>query len=113
MLDLLAMAKPLEPIKLPNGRVYPARPLDAEGWELVRKAQATGDGADALAALRAIMPGVTDEDLATLGVEDVSVLVQYAARQIKLGLDALGNSPGGGETPPTPPSDPPPTPSPS
>lgn len=105
MLDLLALAKPLAPVRFPNGREVPCRPLDAEGWEKVRRAQLTGDGNDAMAAIRACLPDATDADLTTLGIEDVGVIIQYAARQILLAQEALGNSTGGGEVAtPTPPS---------
>lgn len=104
MLDLLALAKPLEPVKLPNGRVLSCRPLDATGWELVKQAQQTGDGATAMAALKACLPDATDADLETLGIEDIGVIIQYAARQILLAQDTLGNSPGGAAATPTPPS---------
>lgn len=111
MLDLLALAKPLEPVKLPNGRVLDARPLDAEGWELLRAVEKSGDEAQAVALLRRILPDLTDDDLVSLGVEDIGVLVLYAARKIHQGLAVVGNSAGTGTASTSPPSSPSPTPS--
>ena len=111
MLDLLALAKPLEPVKLPNGRVLAARPLDAAGWELLRKIESTGDASQGVELLRRVLPDVTDDDLATLGIEDVPNILFYCARKIQAGFDAVGNSPGTAAANTSPPSSPSPTPS--
>lgn len=111
MLDLLALATPLEPVKLPNGRELAARPLDAEGWELLRTIEQSGDDAQALALLQRILPDATDADLSSLGIEDVQTLMLYAARKIRLGFAAVGNSSGAGAGSSSLPSPPPSTPS--
>lgn len=111
MLDLVARAKPLEPIRFPNGRELAARPLDADGWELVRAAQRNQDAASMLAAVKYVVPDATDDDLNVLGIEDFGAILTYAARQIVEALDTVGNSAGTGTTSTSPPSSPPPTPS--
>lgn len=107
MLDLVAIAAPLEPIRFPNGREFAARPLDAAGWELAREVQRTQDPEQALALLKRCVPDATDEDLASLGNADGLVIVKYCARQVDLAMEALGNSRGAmteSTSPPSPPN---------
>lgn len=111
MLDLLARARPLEPVTLPDGAVLTVRALNADGWELYRTVQRTQSDTDALALLRHILPDATDANLESLGAEDVATLFLYAARKIHLVLDAVGNSSGTSAASHSPPSSPPPTPS--
>jgi len=110
-LDLLALAKPLEPITLRDGSTVQPRPLDAEGWELYRRATSTGSDADAYTLLRWILPDITDAQLETIGITDTVAIVALAADKISLALRAVGNSPGTGAASTTPPSSPSPTPS--
>lgn len=110
---LLDHATPLEPVEFPNGREFAIRPLGPEEWEMLREVQRTSDGAKALELLARVVPDASAEDVASLGIEDVATLLTYAARQITKVLDNLKNSAGGAAATPTPPSNPPATPSPS
>jgi hypothetical protein len=94
MLDLVKLATPLEPVRFPSGRVSEARPLDAEGWAMLRELQQTKDNAGAVLLLKRCCPDVTDEDIATLGTEDVSKIVLYCARQITVAEQIVGESSG-------------------
>lgn len=114
MLDLLALATPLEPVQFPNGRVFPVRPLDAIGWEMLRTATASGSDGDALATLRRCVPDATDDDFVSLGIEDVQNLLLYATRKVRFVSDAIKNSSGEAApivAPTSPPSSPEPAPS--
>lgn len=106
--DLLALATPLEPVRLPNGSEHAVVPLDAVGWQLLRAVQEERDDAKAVALLRRCLPTASDRDLESLGIEDVGTLLVYAARKVQLASDAVGNS-RGGTAPSTPASVPPTT----
>lgn len=109
MLDL-TVPRPLEPVKLPNGRVLDARPLDPERWELLRETQRTGDPDKALAVLRWVLPDATDEDLGTLGEHHVAALLLHVQDKVTAALAVLGNSAGTTAAASTsPPSSPSPT----
>lgn len=110
MLDL-SLTKPMEPVKLPNGRVLEARPLDADGWELWREVRKTGDNAKAVELVQRILPDATLDDLESLGEETTAALVLYVQGKVSSALALLGNSPGTGTASTSPPSSPPPTPS--
>ena len=97
MLDLLALATPLEPVKFPNGRVFEVRPLDAVGWEMMRTATESASDGDALALLTRCVPDATPDDMATLGIEDVQHLLLYATRKVRFAADAVKNSSGEAE----------------
>jgi hypothetical protein len=98
-LDLVKLAAPLDAVILPNGRELSARPLDAEGWAMLKQVQETHDSDGALLLLQRCLPDATPEDLATLGIEDVTKIVLYCARQIAVAEDVLGESSAGAVTP--------------
>lgn len=88
-LNLVALAKPLKPVTLPNGTVCPVRVMDAAGFELYQRAKETGADADGAAVLRYILPTATDDDLGSLGEEDAIIVVSHAMRKTNAVLAAL------------------------
>jgi hypothetical protein len=94
MINVLKLSTPLDTMEFPDGSVQRAVALDAEGWALFRQLQKTPDNEGGLRLLRRCFPDATDENIGSLGFEDVPKLILYCARQIVIAEQIVGESSG-------------------
>lgn len=88
---LLDFDPPLEPVQFPNGHTYDVRPFGEAEYRLIEKITKDNDAAAAFDLFRAILPGVTDADLALLTQRMITAIILHARHQLKFVKDQLKN----------------------
>lgn len=109
-LDLLGLRKPAPFVRLPNGARFQLKYLDAAGFQLLRAFEADSGNVEKLAALlKECLPGASDADLDSLGVQDIQRILGKAQDKLELVEAVLKNGErGDGRSLPSPQSDSPP-----
>lgn len=101
VIDLVKLAKPLPRVRFPNGSAHQAVAFDAIAFKLRDEAEHVTDPQErsqrGLELLRRCYPSATDKDFASLGTDDVEVILKVCTRQIDLAI-AVGNASGGART---------------
>jgi hypothetical protein len=86
VVDLVALARPLPAVRFPNGSEHQLRAFDAAAWKVFREGQATPDvnvrNAKGVELLRMCAPTASDDDLTSLGAEDMGYIFATCARQV-------------------------------
>ena len=94
-LDLAAFARPVPPVRFPNGNVRPLVPFSAESYALFREAKEQTDvreaGVRAMELLRRAIPEATAEDWATLDEEGrmAAAIMGAATNRLNVALAAI------------------------